>query len=161
MKKAALRIIEAIMLVFALGFLTTVSLNLFPKLLKTLPVEFIVYKPTLHVTMIQTAFWSAIAISMLAVAIEWKREKRKASYWIFLSYLTAPFVASLILLLITASKIKSLPPMFTKQIPREVSTEIIPMGLIFIGYALFPVVHFALNKIKGQNPEVINRAEPR
>lgn len=157
MKKAAHRFIELIVLVFSLGYLTWASLNLFPKLLKTLPVEFIVYKPALHITMIQTAFWSAITISVLAVVIEWKREKRKVSYWVFLSYFTAPFVASLILILITASKIKNLPPMFAEQTPREVSTEIIPMGLVFIGYALFPVVHFALNKIKGQNqPELDN-----
>jgi len=146
MKKVALRIIEAIAMVFVLSYLTKVSLELFPKLLKTFPVEFIVYKPTLHVTMIQTAFWSAIAISTLAVAIEWKRENRKVSYLVFLAYFFSPFVASVILWLITAAKVSKLPDFQT-----EVSTDIIPMALIFIGYALFPLTHTILKLVKGRS----------
>lgn len=155
MKKAAFRFIEAIVLFFVLGYLSTFSISIFSKLIQTLPVKFITYKPEIFLDLIQTAIWSSVIIAALAITLEWNREKRKQSYVIYLIYLTAPFVASFILYLITSSKVSSYNPQQLEFMGNELSTEIIPMKLVFIGYIIFPIIHFTLNTIKGR----INRSE--
>ena len=156
MKKIVIRVAEVVFLFITLGYLSVSSLNLLSKLLPMLEVEFITYRPGIFLTLMGTAFWSAMVVAALAIILEWKREKRKISYCIYLSYLTAPVVALLILFIITAINVERLPEFQT-----TVSTDIIPMHLIFIGYALYPIVHLGLIIAKGQNqPAQVNPCNP-
>jgi hypothetical protein len=154
MKKTVFRIIEGMVLFFMLGYLSTLGIGVFFKLIQLLPVEFITYKPTRLIDLFQTAVWSSIAIAPMAIVIEWKREKRKVSYLIYLVYLSAPFIASLVLFLITAWYINRIDPIFLEHMGGQVPTGEIPMKLIFIGYIAFPITHLILTRIKGRSSRV-------
>ena len=151
MKSIAIRILECVLLIVSLGYFSTLGITAFFKLRNLLPVEWIVYRPLGLFEFFEVAMSCAVALSIFAVVLEWKRERRKVSYSVYLLYLSAPVVVSLILFLFTAWKIAQIYPVGLELTKGQVSVEITPVWLIVVGYMLFPIAHLALIRFKGRS----------
>ena len=149
--KALKKIGGGILLFLALGYLGTKSGYVFHDLLDLLSVEFITYSIPHALEYYKVGALASAVIAAICVWLEWKRENRKVSYLIYLIYLSAPFVAAFWLFLITASIVSSMEPAELDFHGHELSTSIIPMRLVFIGYILFPIAHFTITRIKGRS----------